>query len=298
MQNQPRDERTRLAQAVDFAATLLLTWLFTIIAAQFFPLGSVLTKIIVVLTMLGELIFISKIKIRRSKALETHRDIWYSASKCRQNIYAIKERDKFALLVKELLEGLAPFEKLRSLNPGVNSAIDITGYLRNQKIGFMCVNLGDDKKVGAEQIRGFITEVKKAQFNRGMIVASSSFTEDARRFVRRMNGRVKIHLIDGNGLLRWAKRMQHPIFTLVKWEEEKDSRISGKEMALSIKENIMASRKRALLFTMLGLVFLVIAAQQTGFFSAIYLIFGVINLFIGLTGFIMSLLRKNELIFD
>ncbi len=299
MQNPPRDERTRLARAVDFALTVLVTWLFTIIAAQFLPLGLTAAKVTVIVIMLLELIFITKVKMIRSKALDIHRDIYFSARKCRQNIYNIKDRGEFAQLIKQLLESLAPFEKLKSLNPAVDSTIDISCYLRNQKIGVMCLNFnGEEQKVHTDQIKGFLREVKQAHLTKGIVITSGSFTEDGRRFVRRMNGRVKIHLIDGNGLLRLAKRTQHPIFTMEKWEEERDTRMTGKEMALSIKENIIASKKRALLFTVLGVVFLVIAALQTGFFSAIYLIFGVINLFIGLTSFILRLLHKNELIFD
>lgn len=299
MQNPPRDERTRLAQAVDFALALLFTWLITIMAAQFLPLGLTAVKIIVLVVMLGELIFITKIKTSRRRALNTHRDIWYSARKCRQNIYAIKDRGEFAQLVKELLEGLAIFEKLKAFNPGAASSIDISGNLRNQKIGVMCVNLaGEDQKVTVNQISDFLKEVKQAHFHKGIVITSGSFTEEARRFVRQMNGRAKISLIDGFGILRWARRTQHPIFTLEKWQEDRENRISGREMALSIKENITASKKRALSFALLGLVFIVTAAWQTGFFSAIYFIFGIINLFIGLTGFVLCLLRKSELIFD
>lgn len=299
MQNPPRDERTRLARVVDFALAVLITWLLTIIAAQLLPLGLTAAKVTVIVIMLLELIFITKIKIIRNKALDIHRDIWFSARKCRQNIYNIKDREEFTQLIKQLLEGLAPFEKLKILKPGVNSTIDISGYLRNEKIGVMCLNFNsEEQKVHIDQIKGFLKEVKQAHLTKGIVITSGSFTEDARRFVRRMTGRVKIYLIDGYGLLRWAKRTQHPIFTMEKWEEERDARITGKEIALSIKENIIASRKRVLLFTVIGLALLVIATMQTGFFSAIYLIFGVINLFIGLTSFILHLLHKNELIFD
>ncbi len=298
IQNPPRDERTRLAQAVDFALTLLFTWIMTIIIAQFLPLGLTTAKIIVILVMLIELILITKVEINRSKALDTHRDIWYSARKCRENIYVIKDRGEFAQLVKELLEGLTPFGKLKDLHPCADSTIDISCNLGNQKIGVMCINLaGEDQKVSANQIRDFLKEIKQDHFYKGMVITSGSFTEEARRFVRQMNGRVKIYLIDGYGLLRLAKRTQHPIFTLEKWKEERDTLISGKEIALSIKENIMASKKRSLSFAILGLVFIIIAALETEFFSAVYFIFGVINLFIGLTGFILCLLRKNELTF-
>jgi hypothetical protein len=298
MQNPPRDERTRLARAVDFIITLLFTWFITILAAQLLPLGQTMTGMILVPVMLAEAVLITKIKIRRRKALATHRDIWYSARKCRQNINGINEWGEFTRLVKELLAGIAPFEKLQALGHCADSSIDLSGYLRNQKFGIMCINTaGEDHRVTADQIKGFLQEVKQAGFHKGMVVTSGSYTDEARRLVRRMHGRVKIHLIDGYGLMRMAKRTQHPIFPAEKWQEERD-RISGMEMALSIKENMMASKKRALLFTLLGLVLLVFAALQTGLISTVYVIFGVVNLFIGLTGFILGLLRKNELIFD
>ncbi|AGL01528.1 restriction endonuclease [Desulfoscipio gibsoniae] len=299
MQNPPRDERNRLAHTIDFAITLLFTWFITILAAQFLPLGQSMINIIIIPIMIAEIILVTKIKISRRKALSIHRDIWYSARKCRQNIENIHDREEFAQLVKELLEGIAPFEGMKKLNPCPDSTIDLSGYLRNQKIGVMCINTAaKDNRVTADQIKGFLQEIKQAQFNIGIIITSGSYTDEARRFVRRMSGRIKIHLVESNGLLHMAKRTEHPIFPVEKWQEEGYTRISGLEMALSIKENIMASKKRALLFTLLGIAFLVIGALQTGLISTIYVIFGVINLFIGLTGFILSLLHKNELIFD
>lgn len=183
-------------------------------------------------------------KISRRKALSIHRDIWYSARKCRQNIENIHDREEFAQLVKELLEGIAPFEGMKKLNPCPDSTIDLSGYLRNQKIGVMCINTAaKDNRVTADQIKGFLQEIKQAQFNIGIIITSGSYTDEARRFVRRMSGRIKIHLVESNGLLHMAKRTEHPIFPVEKWQEEGYTRISGLEMALSIKENIMASKK-------------------------------------------------------
>lgn len=300
MQNPPRDERSQLAKSVDFALTVLITWLLTIIiAAHLLPLELIAAKVAVITIMLVELMLIFKVKMLGRKSLDMHRDVWFSARKCRQNIHNIKDRSEFVILVQQLLEGLGSFETLKELNPGLDSTINFSGYLRNQKIGIMCLNFsGEDQKVTTDQIKRFLKEVKQNHFTKGMVVTSGSFTEDARRFVRRMNGRVKIHLIDGYGMLRWVKRTQHPIFTMERWEEERDTEMTGKEMALAVKENVLASKKRSLLFTVLGLVFLTIAAAQTGFFSIIYFIFGVINLFIGLTGFILRFLHKNELLFD
>ncbi|WP_347491083.1 restriction endonuclease [Desulfoscipio sp. XC116] len=299
MHKQPRDERTRLARTIDFVLTLIFTWFFTIFAVQLLPLGQTITNMIIIPLMIAEVILVTKIKINRRKALNTHRDIWYSARKCRQNIKNMDTQEKFIQLVQELLEGMAPFEKLKTFSHCANSTIALSGNLRNQKIGIMCLNPTEEEhRMTANQIKNFLREIKQAHFQKGIVISSGSYTDEARRLARRVHGRVKIHLIDGHGLLHMAKHTRHPVFPLEKWQEEGDTRISGIEMALSIKDNIMASKKRALLFTLLGLFFLIIAALQTGLLSTIYIIFGVINLFIGLTGFLVGLLYKNELIFD
>ncbi|TYO94986.1 restriction endonuclease [Desulfallas thermosapovorans] len=298
MQNPPRDERTRLARAVDFILILSFTWVITFFFAQLFPQG-ITSQTILIIVMAIEAIALAKIKNYRHKALNTHRDIWYSARKCRQNIKNINNREEFILLVKDLLEGIASFEKLQPLSHCADSSIDMTGYMRNYKTAVMCINSsGENDKVSADKIKAFLQEVRLAHFQKGIVVTTGSYTDEARRLVRRMHGRVKIHLIDGYKLLHMAKRTNHPIFPAEKWQEEKDTRITGIEMALSIKENMINSKKKSLLFVLLGLMFLVIATVQTGFISTNYVIFGVINLFTGLTGFILSLLHKDELIIN
>jgi len=69
-------------------------------------------------------------------------------------------------------------------------------------------------------------------------------------------------------------------------------------MALSIKENIMFSRGKALSFVFLGIIFIIISALQGGFIGTVYLAIGVINLFVGLSGLILSYLRKHEMLMD
>jgi len=231
--------------------------------------------------------------------LHQHRDIWYSARKCRENLKEMASPGDFAVLVKELMEAILPATGFKVLAPGGDSTIDLTGYIRNRKVGVMCVNSGpDDLKITAGKMQKFYTEVKQAGFDSGIVFTSGSFTDETRRFVRRMRGQVRIHLVDGHAVLRMAKRANHPVFPDEKWRDEKESRISGYEMALSIKENIMFSRGKALSFVFLGIIFIIISALQGGFIGTVYLAIGVINLFVGLSGLILSYLRKHEMLMD
>lgn len=299
IQNPPRDNRTRLARAIDFTLSLILVWFSTILAAGLLPQESATLNALLIITLAIETALMIKLKFYWQKMLNLHRDTWLSARKCREKLKSIESRQEFVAIVKDLLESNPAFKDLKILSPCGNSNIDLSGKLRNQEVGVMCVNpTRDDHKISMEQVKQFRREIMETGFDRGIILTTGSFSDDARRFARRVNGKIGIHLVDGYNVLRMAKRSGHPVFPDEKWQEEREPGISGIGIALSIKENILASRKKALLFIILGLVFLAISALQTGFTGPIYLIFGIINLFIGFSGYILSLLHNKDLLFD
>lgn len=299
VQNPSRDDRTRVARGIDILLSLLLVWLLAALAVPVLPLAPVLSGILTVLALALGTLLVAWYHRHKNKTFHQHRDIWYSARKCRENLKEMESPRDFAVLVKELMENTLPVTGFKVLAPGGDSTIDLTGYIRNRKVGVMCVNSGtEDHKTTTGEIQKFFTEVKQAGFDNGIVFTSGSFSDETRRFVRRMRGQGRIHLVDGHAVLRMAKRANHPVFPDEKWREEKEGRISGLEMALSIKENIMLSRGKALSFVLLGIVFIIISALQGGVIGTVYMAIGVINLFIGFSGLILSYLRKHELLMD
>jgi len=299
VQNPARDDRTRLARVIDILLALLLVWLLAALTVLVLPLSPGLSGFLTVPALaLGTLLMVWY-RRHKNKTLHHHRDIWYSARKCRENLKEMTTPGDFAVLVKELMETILPATGFKVLAPSGDSTIDLTGYIRNRKVAVMCVNSGtDDLKITTGEIKKFYIEVKQAGFDNGIVFTSGSFTDETRRFVRRMRGQVRIHLLDGHAVLRMARRANHPVFPDEKWREEKHSRLSGLEMALSIKENIMFSRGKALSFVLLGAVLVIISALQGGFIGTVYLAIGVVNLFVGFSGLILSYLRKHELLMD
>ncbi|MCG8402683.1 MAG: restriction endonuclease [Firmicutes bacterium] len=299
VQNPARDNRTRLARGIDILLSLALAWLPAVLAVGALPLAPLFSGLLTVLMLALGTALVAWYHTRKSKALQLHRDTWYSARKCREKLKEMVSSREYARLVKELLEGSLPFTGLKVLAPDDNSAINLSGYVRSRRVAVMCVNPGtDDHKTTMEEIERFLTEIRQAGFDSGMVVSTGSFSDEARRFVRRFSGRTKIGLMDGYAVLRLAKKTGHPVFPDEKWREEKENRISGLEMALSIKDNLMASRRKGLSFVFLGIVFVVISALQEGFIGSVYLAVGVINLFTGFSGLILSYLRKQELFPD
>lgn len=300
MQNPPQDDRTRLAHAFDLLLPLIAVWFITILVlVSLLNYNHVVMNAILALVLAVETALVVKVKIRRKHTLNMHRDIWFSARKCREKISKIESRKDFALLVKDLLENTAKFQNLSINEENKVTDIDLSGYIGNNKVAIMCLNSPqEDFKVTSKQIKKFLWEIKHYQFDKGIVVTSGTFSDNARLFVRRMKGQKKIHMVESHAMLRMAKRVNHPIFPEEKWQEEREDILSGLEMANSIKENIITSKKRSLFFTLLGTIFLVISALQAGFIGLIYLIFGIINIFIGFSGFMLSFLRKNEFILD
>jgi hypothetical protein len=299
IQNPPRDDRTRLAHALDLMLPLLLFWSITISAIQITHLEQRTLNILLPLVLILETALIAALKVRKNRHLRIHRNIWFSARKCRERLRNIGSRQNFVLLVKDLLTKTHAIKELKTFLTKDESSIDLHGKFGKHRIAVLCVNADkDDFKVSDKQIKEFFDDIKRYHFDVGLVVTTGAFSDDARRFARRMRGQKKIHLFDGYNVLRMAKHAGHPIFPEVKWQKDNNYAITGMEMALSIKENVLTSKKRALLFVLLGTAFLVIAALQTGFIGSIYLIFGVINVFIGFSGYLLSILRKNDLVFD
>ena len=299
MQNPARDNRTRLARGIDIFLTLALVWLLAVLAVGALPLAPLFSGLLTVLMLALGTALVTWHQIRKNKAFKLHRDTWYSARKCREKLKEMVSSKEYTRLVKELLENSLPFTGLKVLAPDDSSTINLSGYVRNRKVAVMCVNPGaDDHKTTMEEIEIFLSEIKQAGFDKGIVVSTGSFSDEARRFVRRFSGRARIRLMDGYAVLCLAKKTGHPVFPDEKWREEKENRISGLEMALSIKDNLMASRRKGLSFVFLGIVFVVISALQEGFIGSVYLAVGVINLFTGFSGLILSYLRKQELLPD
>ncbi|WP_027364208.1 restriction endonuclease [Desulfotruncus alcoholivorax] len=298
MQDPPQDGRTRLASAIDFVLTNLFLWFITILAIHLLHLENTILTIMITFLLLMETLAIAFIKRQRIKKLKTHRNVWYSAKQCQKNIKSMVLKKDFIIFSKELLEASAPFENLH-IAADDNTCVDLSGFLHGSPVGIMCLNSeAENHKINSGQIKTFLEEIKLLGYQKGIILTSGYFTEEARRFVRQMKGRVKIYLLDHFAVLRMAKKTGHPIFPNIDWQDETDHHLSGMEMANSIKENILASRKRSCWFSILGIALLVIATLNHGLVSFIYLGFGIINLFIGITGIIVSFLRQEEQIFS
>lgn len=297
--NPARDDRTRLARGIDFLLSLLLAWLTVVLAVSLLPLDRAPAAILTVILLVIGAGLVIRYHTVKNRAGELHRDIWYSAQKCRAKLQQVDSRHEFTSLVRAILAGALPIKGLKILPPAGDSCIDLSGYVKNRKVGVMCLNPGSQEhKTPVEDIKKFLEEIVQAGFDNGLVITTGTFTDEARRFVRRMRGRARVHLVDGYALLRMARQSGHPVFPDEQWRDDKATRISGMEMALSIKENIMASRRKSVYFILLGLVFLVIYSLQGGIIASVYLVFGIINLFTGFTGLILSYLRKHELLLD
>ncbi|MCL2336534.1 MAG: restriction endonuclease [Firmicutes bacterium] len=297
--NPSRDNRTSLARAIDLLLALMLVWLPTALAMKIMPLSQTWSGILTVpaLALGAGLVFWQQ--RRKNKSRRQHQNIWYSARKCRQRIKQLAAPEDFARLVKELLQATLPVTRLQAPAPGGESTISLLGYLRHRQVGVMCINRQTDgQPITAAEISKFFAELKLARLPAGIIVTTDSFADDAKRLVSRLRGQVQIHLLDGDAVLYMARQAKHPIFQDEKWPGEKESRLSGLAVALSIKENLMVSRRKAWSFLLLGISLLVISTWQSGITETIYLAGGIVNLSAGFPGLLLSYLHRSEPFMD
>lgn len=293
----PQSERTTVARSIDFGITLLLVWFVTILFFQvLIPVsGPAAVALVIILAM--EAVLTIKYKIYQRKRINRHRDIWFSARKCREQLLGLTSQAEFTELIKTLLASSGVFKDLHMTPPPEATGIDIVGLIRGKKVGIMCVHSEkEDYLLPEKPVKKFLQELKQAGFSKGIVITTGYFAPETKRFVQRNTGKTTIRLLDGDALIRMAQRAGHPIFPDEKWRDERD-RVTGRELALLVKNNVLASRSKALTFIALGTIFLVVYTQITGFSSPIYLIFGIINLFVGFTSLVLYYLQQQDAVF-
>lgn len=89
--------------------------------------------------------------------------------------------------------------------------IDMIGKLNGNKIGIKCFQYNEDYKVSFKEIREFFLELKELGIDEGIIITTSSFTEDVSEFMPKLKEHVKLHLIGQDKLVKmWDTAELYP----------------------------------------------------------------------------------------
>lgn len=115
---------------------------------------------------------------------------------------SVEEPIKFQRIVLKLLKKIGYGEPVKP-KPTRDEGID--GIVKGDKFGieeiYIQTKRWSDQKVGSDVIDNFIGAIKRKGGNKGVIITTSDFTDDARRAVEQIRSSgTKIVLIDGNTL--------------------------------------------------------------------------------------------------
>lgn len=86
--------------------------------------------------------------------------------------------------------------------------LDLIGYFHGEKIGIKCLQYNSDYKVNINIIREFFLSLRKHDLKEGIVITTSSFSEDVKDFLPKLQKHVKIHVIGLDKLIEIMKRAE------------------------------------------------------------------------------------------
>ncbi|AFS78264.1 mrr restriction system domain-containing protein [Gottschalkia acidurici 9a] len=86
--------------------------------------------------------------------------------------------------------------------------IDIVGKIREKQIGVKCFQYKEDHKVDVNDVKEFFIELRNKNIKKGMLITTSSFTEDVKLFFKRLEEHVDVKLVDMDELLNKMKKTE------------------------------------------------------------------------------------------
>ncbi len=172
--------------------------------------------------------------------------------------------------------------------------IDIIGTIPNRKIAIKCLQYDNDYKVGIDIIRDFFIGLRRLELNEGIVITTSTFTQEANNLLLKLKKYARIQLIDMEGLLEVIKNANlYPSETEIKkiiLDEVSDSRIHFK----SYKE-VVLSKGKIVKYIFLGII-MVIFGRFTPY-TTYYNIVAAIIFFLAIISMLIliaDLLKVNE----
>ncbi len=86
--------------------------------------------------------------------------------------------------------------------------LDLVGELRGKKTGIRCFQFSKDYNVGTNIIREFFLTLRQHELEQGVIITTSSFSEDVKDFLPKLKDHIDIHVIDLNRIIKIMKKAE------------------------------------------------------------------------------------------
>ena len=232
-------------------------------------------------------------------------DYWINKKKLNKSLEIINEKlviDKiYTTLINKSTDSYIDYIKeiikycgIQDMNKIIRRDLDIIGKVGEEKIGIKCYQYSEDHKVDRNDIKNFFIEIRDNNIKRGIVITTSSFSEDAHRFfdnietinINFLTIEDIVDIIKGTSLYPKAEEIEKMIL-----RDFKESRLKVKNESKKIisKDNTKSC-------VVAGIV--IILFSKITVFSLYYKIFGVILIGLGLLPIIkisISLILSGKL---
>ncbi|RKD34271.1 restriction endonuclease [Thermohalobacter berrensis] len=193
----------------------------------------------------------------------------YKINKMRfiKNVKAINERLAKNKIKKDFLNK-TPVEFVEEMKDilekcGINDLklkyekdLDIIGKFQGNTVGIKCFQYEDDYKVTVNEIRDFFLSLRTLEIDQGIVITTSSFSEDVKDFLPKLEKYTKLYLFNLDGLIKLLKKANsYPT------KKEIDSMILNKvaDKKTKIKEyrEVVLSKGKTFKYFMVGILILI-----------------------------------------
>ncbi|MFA5524012.1 MAG: restriction endonuclease [Tissierellales bacterium] len=172
--------------------------------------------------------------------------------------------------------------------------LDMIGSIADRKIGIKCLQYDKDYKVGSDLVRDFFVGLRKNQLNEGVIITTSTFTQEANNLLVKLKKYAFIQLVDIVGLLEIMKKANlYPSDIEIRkivLNEISDSRMNFKNY-----KEVVLSKGKIVKYILLGIV-MILFGRYTPYTTYYYVIAAIIFIMaiVSLILLLIDLFQVNE----
>lgn len=131
--------------------------------------------------------------------------------------------------------------------------IDIIGEYKSHTIGIKCFQYKDDVNVSVKDIREFFLGLNELGVEEGLIVTTSSFNEDVKEFLPKLDKHVKMNIMNIDEFIKIIKKVElYPSETEIK--REILNQINGRRYKLKEYRSNVLSKGKTIKYMILSLI--------------------------------------------
>lgn len=134
--------------------------------------------------------------------------------------------------------------------------VDMIGSISDRKVGIKCLQYDNDYKVEADIIRDFFIGLRKLELTEGVIITTSTFTQEAKSLLVKLKKHALIQLIDIENLVEVLKKADlYP--SEIEIKKTILNEISDNKMHFKSYKNIILSKGKIIKYILLGILMII-----------------------------------------